>query len=317
MSKRMIERAIEHVLVPVPTGRATTSTLDRARRGPPARRISARSRRTAGENPSACHQRVGPLPIGSRRPVRSRGITCPKPSSSPPPARPIGRANKGSLVDVRPDDLGGHHRQRRCSTKVPAARPQPGRGPDPGLRPARRRGGLQHRPASPRILAGMPDVPGVTVNRYCSSSLQTIRMAAHAIKAGEGDVFVAAGVETVSRFMQRRGRHRPAQRRVRRRRGPHRRAHRRRPGRRGPRRRACPTSTSPWARPPRTSPSTRTCPARRWTSSPRRRSSGPSQSQENGFFEREITPVTTPDGTVVSQGRRHPRRHDGRGPRRR
>ncbi|GIU88207.1 MAG: hypothetical protein KatS3mg009_2722 [Acidimicrobiia bacterium] len=44
-------------------------------------------------------------------------------------------------------------------------------------------------------------MPGVTVNRYCSSSLQTIRMAAHAIKAGEGDVFVAGGVETVSRFM--------------------------------------------------------------------------------------------------------------------
>ena len=54
--------------------------------------------------------------------------------------------------------------------------------------------------ASPRLLAGLPDVPGVTVNRYCSSSLQTIRMAAHAIRAGEGDVFVAAGVETVSRF---------------------------------------------------------------------------------------------------------------------
>jgi acetyl-CoA C-acetyltransferase len=50
------------------------------------------------------------------------------------------------------------------------------------------------------LLAGLPDVPGVTVNRYCSSSLQTIRMAAHAIRAGEGDVFVAAGVETVSRF---------------------------------------------------------------------------------------------------------------------
>ncbi len=49
-------------------------------------------------------------------------------------------------------------------------------------------------------LAGMGHVPGVTVNRYCSSSLQTIRMAAHAIKAGEGDVFVAAGVETVSQL---------------------------------------------------------------------------------------------------------------------
>jgi acetyl-CoA C-acetyltransferase len=49
------------------------------------------------------------------------------------------------------------------------------------------------------LLAGL-DAPGVTVNRYCSSSLQTIRMAAHAIKAGEGDVFVAGGVETSSRF---------------------------------------------------------------------------------------------------------------------
>ena len=51
------------------------------------------------------------------------------------------------------------------------------------------------------ILAGL-DVPGVTVNRYCSSSLQTIRMASHAIQAGEGHVFVAGGVETVSRFGQ-------------------------------------------------------------------------------------------------------------------
>ena len=50
------------------------------------------------------------------------------------------------------------------------------------------------------MLAGLDDVPGVTVNRYCSSSLQTIRMAAHAIKAGEGDVFIAAGVESVSRY---------------------------------------------------------------------------------------------------------------------
>ncbi|MCB0982097.1 MAG: acetyl-CoA C-acetyltransferase, partial [Ilumatobacter sp.] len=51
------------------------------------------------------------------------------------------------------------------------------------------------------ILAGFDDIPGVTVNRYCSSSLQTIRMAFHAIKAGEGDCFIAGGVETVSRYM--------------------------------------------------------------------------------------------------------------------
>jgi acetyl-CoA C-acetyltransferase len=49
-------------------------------------------------------------------------------------------------------------------------------------------------------LAGLGHVPGVTVNRYCSSSLQAIRMTAHAIRAGEGDVFVAAGVETVSQY---------------------------------------------------------------------------------------------------------------------
>jgi acetyl-CoA C-acetyltransferase len=52
------------------------------------------------------------------------------------------------------------------------------------------------------ILAGLHDVPGTTVNRYCSSSLQTIRMATHAIRAGEGDVFIAAGVEAVSRFIK-------------------------------------------------------------------------------------------------------------------
>ncbi len=50
------------------------------------------------------------------------------------------------------------------------------------------------------VLAGLDEVPGVQVNRYCSSSLQTIRMAFHAIKAGEGDCFVAGGVETVSRY---------------------------------------------------------------------------------------------------------------------
>jgi len=50
------------------------------------------------------------------------------------------------------------------------------------------------------IFAGLPDVPGTTVNRYCASSLQAIRMASHAIRAGEGDIFVAAGVECVSRF---------------------------------------------------------------------------------------------------------------------
>src|SRR5215471_15461767 len=52
------------------------------------------------------------------------------------------------------------------------------------------------------VLLGLDDVPGATITRYCASSVQTTRMAFHAIKAGEGDVFVSAGVETVSRYTQ-------------------------------------------------------------------------------------------------------------------
>ena len=112
---------------------------------------------------------------------------------------PIGRANKGSLVDVRPDDL--------TATIVKAALdkvPELDRTTIDDLilgcgQPAGESGYNIARVAA--LLAGLDNVPGVTVNRYCSSSLQSIRMAAHAIKAGEGDVFVAAGVETVSRYM--------------------------------------------------------------------------------------------------------------------
>jgi acetyl-CoA C-acetyltransferase len=111
---------------------------------------------------------------------------------------PIGRASKGSLVDCRPDDLGALI-VRALLDKVPAL--------DPGevedviwgcAQPAGEAGFNLARVTG--ILAGL-DAPGVTVNRYCSSSLQTIRMATHAIRAGEGDVFVAGGVETVSRFV--------------------------------------------------------------------------------------------------------------------
>jgi acetyl-CoA C-acetyltransferase len=111
---------------------------------------------------------------------------------------PIGRANKGSLVECRPDDLSALIISAVLE-KVPqvdAAQVEDviwGCG-----QPAGEAGTNVARVAS--LLAGV-DAPGVTVNRYCSSSLQTIRMAAHAIKAGEGDVFVAGGVETVSRFM--------------------------------------------------------------------------------------------------------------------
>ncbi|HET6529510.1 MAG TPA: acetyl-CoA C-acetyltransferase, partial [Actinoplanes sp.] len=111
---------------------------------------------------------------------------------------PIGRAVKGSLRDVRPDDL--------AATIVDAALakvPQLDRtlvedlylgcglpGAEQGFNMAR----------VVAILLGLDGLPGATVTRYCSSSLQTTRMAFHAIKAGEGDVFVSAGVETVSRY---------------------------------------------------------------------------------------------------------------------
>src|SRR5271157_871395 len=111
---------------------------------------------------------------------------------------PIGRANKGSLVECRPDDLSALV-LRAVLDKVPQLDPAEVEDVLLGCgQPAGEAGYNVARVAA--ILAGMDHVPGVTVNRYCSSSLQTIRMAAHAIRAGEGDVFVAAGVETVSRF---------------------------------------------------------------------------------------------------------------------
>lgn len=110
---------------------------------------------------------------------------------------PIGRAGKGSLVDFRPDDLGAfilsqvlaqvpelHASQVEdviCGCGLP--------GGESGFNLGR----------AISILAGV-NAPGTTLTRYCSSSLQTTRMAAHAIRAGEGDVFASVGVETVSRF---------------------------------------------------------------------------------------------------------------------
>jgi acetyl-CoA C-acetyltransferase len=111
---------------------------------------------------------------------------------------PIGRAVKGSLKDLRPDDL--------TATIIDAALskvPQLDRtliedlylgcglpGGEQGFNMAR----------VVATLLGLDGLPGATVTRYCSSSLQTTRMAFHAIKAGEGDIFLSAGVETVSRF---------------------------------------------------------------------------------------------------------------------
>jgi acetyl-CoA C-acetyltransferase len=113
---------------------------------------------------------------------------------------PIGRAAKGSLVDMRPDDLTAHI-VRSALDKVPQLDPAdiddlvvgcglPGG--EQGFNIAR----------VVAVMLGYDHLPGCTVARYCASSLQSTRMAFHAIKAGEGDVFVSAGVETVSRYVK-------------------------------------------------------------------------------------------------------------------
>ena len=111
---------------------------------------------------------------------------------------PIGRANKGSLRDLRPDDLSATIIQAALD-KVPELDVKdiddlylgcglPGG--ESGFNMAR----------IVAVLMGYDHLPGATITRYCSSSVQTSRMAFHAIKAGEGDVFISAGVETVSRY---------------------------------------------------------------------------------------------------------------------
>src|SRR3954466_2796034 len=210
---------------------------------------------------------------------------------------PIGRANKGSLVDCRPDDLTATI-VKAALAKVPALDPQTVEDLILGCgQPGGEAGYNAARVAA--ILAGMPDVPGVTVNRYCSSSLQAIRMASHAIKAGEGDVFVAAGVETVSRFQfgaADTGAHNPkfasAEEQSRER----------------------TNGASSWEPPSglpdiyiamgQTAENVRLAEnvgRREMDEFAARSQQLAVESQKNGFFEREITPVTLPDGTVVSK----------------
>ncbi|MBB3042868.1 acetyl-CoA C-acetyltransferase [Nocardioides soli] len=111
---------------------------------------------------------------------------------------PIGRATKGSLVDLRPDDLA---LQMVEATLAQVPELDPAQIDDLMLGTAQPAGeGGNNLARAVAVLAGLDRVPGVTVNRYCSSSLQTTRMALHAIRAGEGDVFLSVGVETVSRF---------------------------------------------------------------------------------------------------------------------
>ncbi|MFA6574619.1 MAG: acetyl-CoA C-acyltransferase, partial [Nocardioides sp.] len=111
---------------------------------------------------------------------------------------PIGRANKGSLKDLRPDDLAATI-IKTALEKIPALDPNTVDDLYLGCGlPGGESGNNMARVVN--VLNGMDNVPGATTTRYCASSVQTTRMAFHAIKAGEGDVFISAGVETVSRF---------------------------------------------------------------------------------------------------------------------
>jgi acetyl-CoA C-acetyltransferase len=211
---------------------------------------------------------------------------------------PIGRAVKGSLVDCRPDDLATHV-VKAVLAKLPQLDPTAVEDLIVGCaQPAGESGYNLARVVA--VMAGLAEVPGVTVNRYCSSSLQAIRMAAHAIKAGEGDVFVAAGVETVSRYG-----HGAADV------GPHNPLFAEAEARTAAR---APKVTEPWTPAPglpdvyiamgQTAEN-----VAEYEQISRREmdefallsQTRAVESQANGFFEREIIPVTTPNGTVVTK----------------
>jgi acetyl-CoA C-acetyltransferase len=151
------------------------------------------------------------------------------------------------------------------------------------------------------LLAGIPQAPGATVNRYCSSSLQTIRMAAHAIRAGEGDVFVAGGVETVSRFARGMSDGLP---------GTHNAAFADAEARTATRTEG---GQGPWE-PPAGLPDVYIAMGQTAENVAERErvtreemdefallsQQRAVEAQKNGFFEREITPVTVPDGRLVA-----------------
>ena len=111
---------------------------------------------------------------------------------------PIGRAFKGSLVDCRPDDLAAHAVTSALG-QVPELDPSEVEDLLLGCGlPGGEQGYNMARVVA--VLAGLDRTPGTTITRYCASSVQAVRSAAHAIRAGEGDVFVCAGVEAVSRY---------------------------------------------------------------------------------------------------------------------
>jgi acetyl-CoA C-acetyltransferase len=212
---------------------------------------------------------------------------------------PIGRANKGSLVDCRPDDLSALV-VRAVLDQVPALDPETVEDVLWGCgQPAGESGYNVARVVG--LLAGIPQAPGATVNRYCSSSLQTIRMAAHAIRAGEGDVFVAGGVETVSRFARGMSDGLP---------GTHNAAFADAEARTATRTEG---GQGPWE-PPAGLPDVYIAMGQTAENVAERErvtreemdefallsQQRAVEAQKNGFFEREITPVTVPDGRLVA-----------------
>ena len=225
---------------------------------------------------------------------------------------PIGRAFKGSLIQVRPDDLAATI-VRAALDKVP--------GLDPAdiddlmlgcAEPEGEQGVNMARRVA--VALGIDALPGTTVNRFCASSVQTSRMAFHAIKAGEGDVFISAGVECVSRYaaFTRRGRRRrgvpqPA-RSTRRGPAPRRPRRRTRPGTTRARTGCCPTSTSSMGQTAENLATSRGITRAEQDEFGVRSQNLAEKAIADGFFEREITPVTTPDGTVVVARRRSARR---------
>jgi acetyl-CoA C-acetyltransferase len=215
---------------------------------------------------------------------------------------PIGRAFKGSLTTMRPDDL-TVQMVRAALDQVPQL--DPGQIDDLMLGcglPGGEQGYNMARVVA--VLLGHDTLPGTTVTRYCSSSLQTTRMALHAIKAGEGDVFISAGVETVSRFAKGNSdslpdTHNPlfadAEART---------------------AAVAATETDTWTDPRSTGDVPDVYIAMGQTAENLARAKGVTREDmdrfgvrsqnlaekaiANGFFAREITPVTLPDGTVVS-----------------
>jgi acetyl-CoA C-acetyltransferase len=215
---------------------------------------------------------------------------------------PIGRANKGSLVDFRPDDLTATIIETALA-KVPELDPKTIDDHYLGCGlPGGESGNNMARVVN--VLLGLDEVPGATITRYCSSSVQTTRMAFHAIKSGEGHTFISAGVETVSRFAKGTSDHWPdtqnhefdgAKART----------------------DATAQSNQAWHDPRNDDKIPDVYIAMGQTAENVATARGLHRQEldefgvrsqnlaekaiANGFWEREITPVTTPDGTVVSQ----------------